>query len=220
MSETAKTNESVRKSNEAAARSGHAANESVGRAARDAADLASETAQNGADKARASVHKAADSVAESANAATDLSNRAVDQGREAMLIGMRTAAGVGGQVADISFGRGHHLVSLGAQTADIYRDAGERGAEQVKALFSSAVTIGRGVQQLQHAWFEILEHTLDSAAHKPQDLLRCKNIVEVAEVQRDLYLGALSHALESTSRMLDLAGRTAQQAVQPLHGVH
>jgi hypothetical protein len=46
--------------------------------------------------------------------------------------------------------------------------------------------------------------------------LRCKNATEVAEMQRDLYLDAINHAFESTSRLLDLAGRTAQDAVRPL----
>jgi hypothetical protein len=57
---------------------------------------------------------------------------------------------------------------------------------------------------------------MESAAHKPQDLLRCKNMVELAEVQRDLYLDAINHAFESTSRLLEMAGRTAQDAVRPL----
>jgi uncharacterized protein (DUF1778 family) len=61
-----------------------------------------------------------------------------------------------------------------------------------------------------------MDHTMEHAAQKPKDLLRCKNAIEVAEVQRDLYLDAINHAFESTSRLLDLAGRTAQDAVRPL----
>ena len=132
------------------------------------------------------------------------------------MMGVRTAAGVGGQVADINFGRGHHLMSSAAHAMDIYRDASERSAEQVQALFSSAMTLGRGLQQMQHAWLEMMDHKMEHAAHKPQDLLRCKNIIELAEVQRDLYIDAINHAFESTSRLLDLAGRTAQDAVRPL----
>ena len=79
------------------------------------------------------------------------------------------------------------------------------------------MTFGRGLQSMQHAWLEMMDHTMEHAAHKPQDLLRCKNMVELAEVQRDLYLDAINHAFESTSRLLDIAGRTAQDAVRPLH---
>ena len=78
------------------------------------------------------------------------------------------------------------------------------------------MTMGRGMQTMQHAWLEMLDHSMEHAAHKPQDLLRCKNLVELAEVQRDLYLDAVNHMFESTSRLFDLAGRTVQDAVHPL----
>jgi hypothetical protein len=107
-------------------------------------------------------------------------------------------------------------MSSAAHMMDIYRDASERSAERVQALFSSAMMMGRGLQSIQHAWLEMMDHSIEHAAHKPQDLLRCKNVVELAEVQRDLYLDAINHAFESTGRLLDLAGRTAHDAVRPL----
>jgi hypothetical protein len=45
-------------------------------------------------------------------------------------------------------------------------------------------------------------------------------MVEVAEVQRDLYIGAINRAVESTTRLLEMAGRTAQDAVRPLQSTH
>jgi hypothetical protein len=40
-------------------------------------------------------------------------------------------------------------------------------------------------------------------------------------VQRDLYLDTINHAVESGSRLLELASRAAQDAVRPLqHGHH
>jgi hypothetical protein len=129
---------------------------------------------------------------------------------------VEAAAGVGSQVVDIGLDRGHRIVSSAMHAMDIYREASERSTERVNALFSSAMTLSRGLQTLQHAWLEIVDQTMEQAAHKPRDLLRCKTIVEVAEVQRDLYLDAVNHAFESTSRLLEMAGRTAQDAVRPL----
>jgi len=103
---------------------------------------------------------------------------------------------------------------------DVYRDATERSAERVHALFSSYVTLGRGLQQMQHAWLEMVDHSLQTASHKPQDLLRCKNLVELAEVQRGLYLDTINHAVESGSRLLEMAGRAAQDAARPLQNSH
>jgi hypothetical protein len=216
MSETSKTAETTKKATDQSARSGQATIDAAGKTTKEAINEASPVAQNGIDRAREAGQSMTETVAETAHAATNLSSKAAEQGREALMMGVRTAAGVGSRVADISFGRSHHLLSSAATAMDIYRDASERSAERVQALFSSYMTFGRGLQNMQHAWLEMIDHTMENAAHKPQDLLRCKNIIELAEVQRDLYIDALNHAFESTSRLLDIASRTAQDAVRPL----
>jgi hypothetical protein len=186
------------------------------RTAREAAGQTGQIAQNAADRARDAGQNMSETVSETANAATNMSSKVADQGREVILMGMRTAADVGGRVADISFGRGHHLLASTVQAMDIYREASERSAERVHALMSSAMTLGRGLQQIQHAWLEMIDHSIENAVHKPQDMLRCKTLVELAEVQRDLYMDAVNHAFESSGRILELASRTAQDAVRSL----
>jgi hypothetical protein len=216
MSETTRTVENTRKATDHAARSSQAGIDAGGKSAKETINESNHVAQNGADRAREATQSITETVAETANAAANMSTKAAEQSREVMLMGVRTAAGVGSRVADIGFGRGHHMMSSAAHAMDVYRDASERSAERVQALFSSAMVMGRGLQNMQHAWLEMMDHTMENATHKPQDLLRCKNMVELAEVQRDLYLNAINHAFESTSRLLDLAGRTAQDAVRPL----
>jgi len=57
-------------------------------------------------------------------------------------------------------------------------------------------------QSMQHAWLEMMDHSMGHAAHKPPDLLRCKTMTEVAKVQRDFYPDGINHAFGSTSRLL------------------
>lgn len=216
MSDATKTADTAKRGMDQTVRSGQAAVDTAARTTKDAIHETSQMAQNGADRAKQAAFSITDTVAETATAATNLSSRAVEQSRDVIMMGVRTAADVGSRVGDINFGRGHHLMSSAAQAMDVYRDASERSANRVHALFSSAMTLSRGLQTMQHAWLEMFDHSMEHAAHKPQDLLRCKNLVELAEVQRDLYLEAINHAFESTSRLLDLAGRTAQDAVRPL----
>ncbi|WP_158928446.1 phasin family protein [Acidisphaera sp. S103] len=220
MSETSRTAETTKRAAEQTTRSSQAAMEAAGKATKDAIHETSHAAQNGAERARDVSHTITETVMETADVAADLSSRAAEQGREVLLMGVRTAAGAGSRVADIGFGRGHHLLASATHAMDIYRDASERSAERVQALFSSYLTFGRGLQAMQHAWLEIADQTIENAAHKPQDLLRCKNMVEVAEVQRDLYIGAINHALESTTRLLEMAGRTVHDAARPLQSDH
>lgn len=216
MSETIRTAETSKKATEHTTRPGQAAIDAGSKVTKDAITETNNAAQNAVERAAEASQSITETVAETASVAANLSSRAADQSREVLLMGVRTAAGVGSRVADIGFGRGHHLLSSAVQAMDVYRDASERSAERVKALFSSCMTFGRGLQDMQHAWLEMIDHTIENAAHKPQDLFRCKNAIELAEVQRDLYVDAINHAFKSTSRLLEIAGRVAQDAVKPL----
>ncbi len=220
MSETTKTIDTSRKASESATRSGQATVEAVGRATRDTVHETAKAAQNGADHAREAAHGISETLSETADAATDMSKKVAENSREVMLMAARAAAGVSGRVADMSYGRSHDMLNSTVHALDVYRDASERSAERVHALFSSYLTLGRGLQQMQHAWLEMVDHSLQTASHKPQDLLRCKSLVELAEVQRGLYLDTISHAVESGSRLLEMAGRAAQDAARPLQNQH
>jgi hypothetical protein len=216
MSETTRAAEATKKAVDQTAKSANATADVVGKAAKDVTSEAAHAAENPLGRAGEATQGINETVVKTAGAAAHLSSKAAEKGREVLLMGVRTAAGVGSQVADIGFGRGHHLLASAAHAMDIYREASERSAERARALFTSYMTFGRGLQHMQHAWLEMFDHTMGNAAHKPQNLLRCKNIVELAEVQRDLYVDAVNHAIESTSRLLDIAGRVAQDAVKPL----
>ena len=186
------------------------------RAAREAPGKGDETPHHTGDELRDVGDAVAETVVRTADAAVEMGQRVAEQGREVMLMGVRAAAGMNGRIADAGYGRSHHLLGAAARALDVYRDAGDSTAENVQALFSATMTLGRGAQQMQHAWLELLDRAVDRATHKPQDLLRCRTLEQVAEVQRDLYLDAVNHALESGTTLLQLAARTAEQAMRPL----
>jgi len=198
MSETTKSGDAQRKPQDAAARSASATADMVSKATKDA--IASAEARTGA---------AAEQASRPIQAATEA-------GEQVARIGSGAAAEAGGQFADASYDRGRRLLASTAHALDIYSDATERSAERVQALMSSALTLTRGLQKMQHAWLEILDNSMERAVHRPQDLLRCKSLTEIAEVQCDLYTDAINHAFESSSRLLELASQTAREAVRPL----
>jgi hypothetical protein len=182
MSEITKTAETTKKATDHTARSSQASIDASGKTAKEAISETTSSVQNGADRTKEITQSITETVAETASAAATMSTKAAEQSREVLMMGVRTAAGVGSRVADISFGRGHDVMSRAAHAMDIYRDASERSANRVQALFSSAMMMGRGWQSMQHAWLEMMDYTMEHAAHKPQDLLRCKNMTELAEV--------------------------------------
>ena len=172
--------------------------------------------QQAADQAREASEAVVDTISRSAEAATDMSEQVADQGRDVLMMGVRAAAGVNGRIVEIGCGCSHRMLESATRAMDIYRDASKSTADRVQALFTSYLTLGRGMQQIQHAWLNRLDHVVEQAAHRPQDLLRCKSVVELAEAQRDIYLGAVNEAFVSSSLLLQLAGRTAQDAMRPL----
>jgi hypothetical protein len=172
--------------------------------------------RNGADHSKGASHRTAETVAEAVDTAAAMSSKVVEEARGAMLAGVRTVANVGDHVANISFDRSHNLLASATHAMDIYRDASERSADGIQALFSSWMAMGRGLQQMQQACLEIFDQSMEHAVHKPRDLLHCKTVVEVAEVQRDLYVDAVSQAITSSSRLLEMMNTAARDAMRPL----
>jgi hypothetical protein len=220
MSEAIKTAEQTRKAQDQATRATQSGVEAASSATKEIAGQTAQVMESVAERIKQANQAIAGTAADTAGAAADVSSKAAASGREAILLGMRTAAGIGGKVANMSFDRGHHLLNSTVQALDIYADATERSAERVQALMSSAMVWTRGIQKTQRAWLEMIDHSMERAAHRPQDLLRCTTLVEFAEVQRDLYTNAITHAFESSNRLLELAGRAAQDAVKPLQSQH
>jgi vacuolar-type H+-ATPase subunit H len=190
-----------------------AATEATARATKEAIGRAQETLSRTTDEARAVGSEITETMARSAETTVDIAQRSAERGREVIWLGMRTAAGVNGRFVEAGYDRSQRLLEATAHALEIYTQAGESAAEKVQALFGTAVQMGRGVQQMQVAYLQLLDRTLQQASRKPQDLLRAQSIEEFAEVQRDLYLEAVNHAFEATSTLLQLAGRVAQQAV-------
>lgn len=161
----------------------------------------------------------ADTEARTTDAAVDMGQHVAEQGREAISLGVRAAAGMNGRLADAAdadYGRGQQALSATARALRIYQEAGDSAADHMDALFSAYMTLGRGLQQMQHAYLAMLDQALDRAAHRPQDLLRCKSLEELADVQRALYLDSVNRAVESSTMLLQMAVHTAQQAMRPL----
>lgn len=217
MSETTrKAQQATRESMQQAREAAHATVDSAAHAAREGVAGTEDVLNRAADEARDIGVSVADTVARTADAAVDITQRVADQGREVIWLGVRAAAGVNGRLADVGYGRSHRVIGQLARALEIYRQAAEGTAEQFQALFTSWTTLGRGVQEVQHAWLELLDRATERNVRKPQDILRCKSIDEMAEIQRDLWVDGVKHAMEAGTALLQIAGRVTSEAMRPL----
>ena len=176
--------------------------------------------QNSADKAsgkmRESGERAAEAVGQAASATADLTQRTAREARDATVLGIRALADVQAPLADASYEEGRRFLENTARVTDVYRETADRTSDDMHALISSYTRLGRGIQEMQHAYFDLLRQGLDRLQRKPQDIWRARSMVEIAEVQRDLFTNALETGLSITSTLLQLSGRIVQDAIQPL----
>jgi len=187
---------------------------------RENAERAGEQARAAAERAAAQAREIsetlADSVARTTDVALDLTQKAADQSREVIWTGVRTAAGVQGRVADASYGRSYQLFGSAARAIEVYRQASDDAATNVQALVTSYLHLGRGLQELQQAYFDLLSRSMERSSRRREELMRTRSFEEFARVQRDIYVESVGHTLEATSRLLELASQAAQGALRPL----
>jgi phasin protein len=212
VSDTKKASQPAREGIEQVREAGKAAVDSTVRSSKEALGRAEDVLNRTVDEAGAIGSSVADTMARSAEATVDLSQRVAEQGRGVMRFGMRTAGSVNSRFADTSYERNHRVLESTTRALEIYREAAESSAGKVQALFASWTSLGRGVQQMQLAYLQLLDRTLKGASHKPQDLLRAKSLEEFAAIQRDLYLDTLNYAFEASSTLLQMAAGVAQEA--------
>ena len=212
MSDTKKPSQSAREGFGQVREAGKTAVDSTVQSSKEALGRAEDVLNRTVDEAGAIGSSVADTMARTAEATVDLSQRVAEQGRGVMRFGMRTAGSVNSRFADTSYDRNHRVLESTTRALEIYREATESSAEKMQTLFASWMTFGRGVQQMQLTYLQLLDRTLKSASHKPQDLLRAKSLEEFAAIQRDLYLDTVNYAFEASSTLLQMAAGVAQEA--------
>jgi hypothetical protein len=168
--------------------------------------------QEAREAAKGRVETAERQAAETVRAAGDTVKLTHDVAR----MGLQAAAEVQGQIADIGNDQGRQGIKAAARVTDIYRETTESTARDVQALMTAFSSFGHGVQQMQHAWFDLLNKSIDQATRRPRDLLRFGSPVELAETQRDLYRDGVAYMVDATTTMLHLMGQTAQDASRAL----
>jgi hypothetical protein len=176
--------------------------------------------QNSADKASASMResgeRATEAAGQAAGATADFTRRTAREARDAAVLGMRALADAQAPLVNASYEEGRRLLENTARVTDVYREAADRTSGDMHALISSYTRLGRGVQEMQHAYFDLLRLGLDRLQRKPQDIWRARSMVEIAEVQRDLFTNGLETGLSMTSTLLQLSAKIVQEAMQPL----
>ncbi|MBV8704795.1 MAG: hypothetical protein JO118_13915, partial [Acetobacteraceae bacterium] len=152
-------------------------------------------ANRAADATREAGEQGGQAAQRSAEVVGLLASRAIEQGREGVRLGLRTVAEAQRPVAERGIAQGQQAIETAAGVSEAYRQAAERTAEDLQALAVSWTHFVRGAQQWQHAYFDMAQRAFQRFGTRPQALLRVTSPVEAAQIQRDLYVEAVTSAV-------------------------
>ena len=100
------------------------------------------------------------------------------------------------------------------------RASGEaaRTARDLTGAFTSSYSVfADGVQELQHGYWRILQQSVDIAASAPAEMMRCRSLTELSELQREIIHKYLDGVVDVNRTLMDVSARVAGNAVKPLH---
>jgi hypothetical protein len=133
--------------------------------------------------------------------------------------GIETAhrlADSGRRIADTITEQGGRTIEAVSRAGEIYRDATGATTEDMTALLSSYSVMAKGLQEMQRAWIETVQKSLQTSAQAPQSMLRWSTFSDMAQGHRDLLRESMGMLLESNARMLRIAGKIAEDAARPI----
>jgi hypothetical protein len=183
---------------------------------RTVASEAEQISKTAADATQATVGQATDQVTHSAEAIAEAARAAAERSREAVNFGLRTMAGLQEPLAGVGFEQTRRVTEATVRMTEAYRDASERSAGDVQAMVAAFTSLGRGMQQWQQTWLELLRESLGHAESKRHELVGATSMAALAETQRDLYLDTVGRMVSANTTLLQLAGQIVQDAARPL----
>jgi hypothetical protein len=109
-------------------------------------------------------------------------------------------------------------VAAVADTTQRAADEAARTARDLSGAFASSYGIfADGIQELQHGYWRIVQQSVDIAATAPAEMMRCRSLTELSELQRDIFHRYLDGVVDANRTLMDVSARVAGNAVKPLN---
>lgn len=109
-------------------------------------------------------------------------------------------------------------------TADAVAEATERATGEASraardlsgAFANSYSAFADGIQELQHGYWRIVQNSIDIAASAPAEMMRCRSLTELSELQRGILGRCLDGVVDANRTLMDVSARVAATAAKPL----
>jgi CBS domain-containing protein len=102
------------------------------------------------------------------------------------------------------------------QAAGTYGAVARGAAEEMQALMRVPTAAIGGLQEVSLTWSRVLGQAMETNARFSQELLRCRTVQDVAEVQGRFLRESLAGLRESGAELLRATRRLAEHALEPM----
>jgi hypothetical protein len=104
-----------------------------------------------------------------------------------------------------------------AGTAARATEEATRTARDLTGAFANSYSVfADGIQELQHGYWRIVQQSVDIAATTPAEVMRCRNLTELSELQREIFNKYLDRVVDANRTLMDVSARVAGNAMKPL----
>jgi hemerythrin superfamily protein len=86
--------------------------------------------------------------------------------------------------------------------AEIFGETAQLTADDLQAIATCSTIAAGGMTELRQAWMECLNRGLRAGARASQEMMRCRSIDQLADVQRSFLKESLENLLEGSAQLL------------------
>jgi hypothetical protein len=96
-------------------------------------------------------------------------------------------------------------------------DEADRAARDLSGAFANSYSVfADGIQELQHGYWRIVQQSVDIAATAPAEMMRCRSLTELSELQREIFHKYLDRVVDANRTLMDVSARVAGNVTKPL----
>lgn len=114
--------------------------------------------------------------------------------------------------------RAQQVASETREALTVYSESARKIAEDLQAVRASSAVSMEAVSEVYTAWMEWVSKAARTQAEASQQLLQCRSVRQVAEVQQEFVTSAMRNWIEGSTKVLEITQHSSKQALRPLDG--
>lgn len=95
-----------------------------------------------------------------------------------------------------------------------YRGMTDSG--NMDAMMQSSVRFAKGMQDMSWEMMQFTQQSLRNSLKAANDLMTCRSIEDMMEIQRDYLRESMDSLLQESARMLEMGSEVASSAIEPI----